>query len=330
MCVRIGISERHRAAFDARLTTTTDECLLEYTRGLSSTVPRTRAWAARGMAMLGPFAAPAIPALTAAIEDPWFPARVEAITALGEIGPAAESAIPAMIEAVRQAPPPFFNDTPSEREMLQKPLVKAALRIAPGRLAELAAAYPDQERYWMVNNMGMYLSREAPVAIPALCRILEGPDPSIRPGAAYALYCLLPHHRSPVAVDPLLRAAADPHLRGWAVRALGRTRDPRARPLVRSLLGHPDEDTRYSAAEALGALFAGAPADPELDDAVDRLARMAEKETRTVRIAALNGLATIGRAAHPAIPTLKRIAASGDKDLAWYASYALDRVALER
>lgn len=332
-CACLGISEQERTILEERLQSAPPEKrLVEYARNLSSDFPRTRAWAARGLAGLGPRASSALPALTTALGDRWFQARIEAIGALGAIGPEAETAIPAMIRTVRNAPPSFFNDRPSEREMLQKPLVKALLRIAPQRLPELLAAYADNERYWMVNDMSSYLGEQASTAVPALCRLIEGPDKPIRPAAVYSLFHLLNHHRDGGVVEPLLRATEDPDpdLCSRAVQALGRTKDPRALPRVLSLTENPNEDVRSNAAEALGGLFAGARSEPERQVAVERLAQMAEKDSRRARIAAINALASIGPAAYSAIPALQRAAASTDEYIRWCAERALDRVALEK
>ena len=58
------------------------------------TAPQTRNAAAYEISGMGPDAAPAVPALIKALEDPEPTVRFPVLVALGEIGPAAKAAVP--------------------------------------------------------------------------------------------------------------------------------------------------------------------------------------------------------------------------------------------
>lgn len=61
--------------------------------------------AAIALGDLGPSAADAVPALSAALKDPYWAMRVNAANALGSIGPAAAAAVPALSEALKDPEP---------------------------------------------------------------------------------------------------------------------------------------------------------------------------------------------------------------------------------
>jgi HEAT repeat protein len=58
------------------------------------TAPQTRNAAAYELSGMGPAAAPAVPALIKALDDPEPTVRFPVLVALGEIGPAAKAAVP--------------------------------------------------------------------------------------------------------------------------------------------------------------------------------------------------------------------------------------------
>ena len=60
----------------------------------SGVAPQTRNAAAYEISGMGPAAAPAVPALVEALDDPEASVRFPVIVALGEIGPAAKAAVP--------------------------------------------------------------------------------------------------------------------------------------------------------------------------------------------------------------------------------------------
>ncbi len=68
--------------------------LSEWVADLKAQAPQIRNAAAYELAGMGPAAAPAVPALIAALDDPEASVRFPVTVALGEIGPAAAAAIP--------------------------------------------------------------------------------------------------------------------------------------------------------------------------------------------------------------------------------------------
>ncbi|HEY6948958.1 MAG TPA: HEAT repeat domain-containing protein [Gemmatimonadales bacterium] len=69
---------------------------------LKSDAPYTRNGAAYELAHLGPKAAPAVPALIQALQDPAASVRYPVTIALREIGPAAEAAVPALAKVAEE------------------------------------------------------------------------------------------------------------------------------------------------------------------------------------------------------------------------------------
>jgi hypothetical protein len=68
--------------------------LSQWVTDLKAPAPQTRNAAAYAISGMGPAAAPAVPALIAALDDPDPAVRFPVTVALGEIGPAASAAVP--------------------------------------------------------------------------------------------------------------------------------------------------------------------------------------------------------------------------------------------
>jgi HEAT repeat protein len=68
--------------------------LSEWVTELKAVAPQTRNAAAYEISGMGPAAAPAVPALIEALDDPEASVRFPVTVALGEIGPAAKAAVP--------------------------------------------------------------------------------------------------------------------------------------------------------------------------------------------------------------------------------------------
>ena len=68
---------------------------------LKAQAPYTRNGAAYELAHMGPAAAPAVPALIEALEDPAAAVRYPVTVALREIGPAAKAAVPALKKVMK-------------------------------------------------------------------------------------------------------------------------------------------------------------------------------------------------------------------------------------
>lgn len=76
--------------------------LSEWIADLKAPAPVSRNAAAYEIAGMGPAAAPAVPALIAALDDEIPAVRFPLTVALGEIGPAAESAIPRLRQMIEE------------------------------------------------------------------------------------------------------------------------------------------------------------------------------------------------------------------------------------
>src|SRR5262245_51831885 len=76
--------------------------LSEWIADLKAQAPVSRNAAAYEIAGMGPAAAPAVPALIAALDDEVAAVRFPVTVALGEIGPAAEAAIPRLKQVMEE------------------------------------------------------------------------------------------------------------------------------------------------------------------------------------------------------------------------------------
>ncbi|MCC7539518.1 MAG: HEAT repeat domain-containing protein [Deltaproteobacteria bacterium] len=121
----------------------------------------------------------------------------------------------------------------------------------PARDLVLATALDRRKRGAAVPALGVLArSRHDPLARAAgasalVTILLDAPNEDV-------LEALPPD--ADVSVGPLLSALARPASTAWAVRALGRLRDPRATPALAALLDAADPSTRFHAVEALGAI----------------------------------------------------------------------------
>jgi HEAT repeat protein len=76
--------------------------LSEWIADLKAQAPQTRNAAAYEIAGMGPAAAPAVPALIVALDDPSAAVRYPVTVALLEIGPAAKAAVPRLQQMVEE------------------------------------------------------------------------------------------------------------------------------------------------------------------------------------------------------------------------------------
>jgi HEAT repeat protein len=82
--------------------TSNGRTLSEWIADLKAPAPQSRNAAAYEIAGLGPAAAPAVPALIAALDDELPTVRFPVTVALGEIGPAASEAIPRLLQVMEE------------------------------------------------------------------------------------------------------------------------------------------------------------------------------------------------------------------------------------
>lgn len=260
----------------------------------------TELWAIKALALYGPLAADAAPALIAILQDETeapLP-RLATIEALGRIGPTEPTVLPAItrvldagIEADRRARSAPLPDPPPEsggRENIADTLERA---VAAAEMLELFGGH-------------------AASATPALIRATAAHDVLLRRAAANTLGMIGP------AADLAIPALADLvlfddelEIRDLAARALGRI-GPAAEPVLIQLLEDPDPDVRMRAASACRELRTGASR-----TAVAALTTARADSDPLVRIAALESLwAVSGDVAAVAPPAIAELA-NPDRDI---------------
>ena len=169
--------------------------------------------AARSLALIGPEAKAAVPALARALDDDEVQVFFWSATALANLGPAAHEATPELIK----------------------------------RLSRGGRRYRDQVRLRVVTA----LTRIGPAAVPQLIDALGDESPSIRSGAAKVLGNMGPAAHEAVPRLFALLADEENHIGETAGAALGKI-GPAAHPQVLEALGSEEENIRAAAAVAIG------------------------------------------------------------------------------
>lgn len=263
--------------------------------------PRVRMQA---LAVLPAVGAPAVDLLTEALGDDDLHVRVTAARALRECREAALPALPALRRRLADPEPEVRGAVASA--------LGALGAAAVGPLVECLAS-PDAR----VREGAVYALREtggaAAPALPALKRLLDDPDPSVRRATALTLAAF-----GSTALDSLVRMCKDkdPSVRASAAGALKLLRGAAAPalPALLDMLRDPDGWARQVAARTVGALGKDA------EVAVPDLAEMFRRGDDGDRTAAAEALLAIGPAAAPA---LAAFAVHPDKGLREPAQQAL-------
>jgi HEAT repeat protein/lysophospholipase L1-like esterase len=257
-----------------------EACLPEVLRLLEEGGPG-RAEAARVVGLIGASAAPAVPALAAALRAPEPDVRREAVIALQKIGPGAAPAVPALIEAMGDPElrwrvpdalgsigPPARSATDALTRALRDPSATVRWRAA----LALGSIRPDDKRTQL-----------------ELARLIDDPQGNVRLGAILAL--------ARIEADADLRLATFHQAFGdsnvevrrraaWGVGRMGPAGRPAVPELLEALHDH-DDWARMYAARALGKV---AEADPPvmtalkatLEDPADFVRAQAEASLRQI------------------------------------------------
>ncbi len=201
----------------------------------------------RKLAEIGPAAAPAIPALIAALKDEDWDVRSSAARALGNIGPAAASAVPSLIAALKD-----------ENRNVWDKAVDALGNIGPAAVPALIAALKDKDsdvRSSAARALGQ-IGPAAASAVPSLIAALKDKNSNVRYFAAGALGNIGPAAAS--AVPSLIAALKDKDLdvcrsAAWSLGDIG---DPHAiPPLEKMIRKDPNPYCRQAAQEAFDKLM---------------------------------------------------------------------------
>ena len=168
--------------------------------------PQVRLSAARGLASLRAAAAPAVPALSAALYDPDGSVRQAAVDTLGELG------------AVEELAKAVSSTDPSVRHLAISKLASFGARAIP----VLTAALENEDPDCVAQAASILGSMQPPptAAVPALARALQRPEPLVRMRVVDALERI----GGPDAEAALQQVGDDPDLlvRSAALAALQR------------------------------------------------------------------------------------------------------------
>jgi HEAT repeat protein len=215
--------------------------------------PSVRELAAQALAVYGPEATTAIPALTEALQDGQDYVRLVAAEALGSIGPQAKAAVPQLAAALKD-----------KDQVVRMSVAQALGRFGP----EARAALPDLVRAFkpsdafsvsvdgktVSDRVGEALVKIGPSGMEALVELLHDKDPSVRRDAAFVFIHLGPAGRDaiPVLIEAL--KDSDQWVPSYAAEALGKIgpQDQRILPALLEALKSTHDQTWIKALEALG------------------------------------------------------------------------------
>ena len=239
---------------------------------------------------IGPGAASAVPLLMHALEDimdvPYANEKGSLINALGYIGPGAAPAVPLLIE-----------ETLRGKGFRKMDAILALGLIGPGaapavpRLIELMK--DDTCKGTVIDTLGL-IGPGAAQAVPALIEALEGKN---RCSAASSIGLIGPG--AVMAVPALIEALKDaPNAREriaivWALGMIGPGASSSVPILIETLEHDPDKNVRFNAARALGNIG------PLALEAIPSLTQALKDESEDVRLEAIDALVAILSSAPP-------------------------------
>jgi HEAT repeat protein/lysophospholipase L1-like esterase len=270
--------------------------LPELIRTLTRPEPRAKLRALHALALRGPSAADAVPALRALLEEPGPQFRAAAARALGQIGPPPATAAAAAL--ARRLDDPDADVRHRAEEALH------AIHPAPDhclgeltRILETPAASGREEAARIVGAMGP----EARGAVEALVVTLRDERVAVREEAVSALGQIGPD--AAAAAPALLARIHDPDLRWRVVDALGALGPgaSAAVPALAAALEDESGDVRRLAARALGRIG------PAARSAAPRLVNALGDRRDDVRLAAARALPRVDADPKLARPALEKL-----------------------
>ncbi len=294
-------------------------------RALKSGAVGIRYYGALGLAMAGPEARDALPALLEAGDDPDRDVQQAAVQSLSKLGRPAASDVPALRHALKAQNPPVrayaaqslgqlgADGKPALADLMavlhdrSAPVRARALEALSGvggeprdMIPACIAALKDSAAE-VREQAAQALTKIGADAVPALAQLLKGGDRAVALEAISVLRALAPQSKD--VVGALLAAVADDDeaVCMAAIRALGEI-GPEAHPAAPALIGRLREKRfRSRAVDALARM--GKPTVPDL------VKGLADKDLWT-RLGCAQALRQIGPAAKEAVPALSRTASS--------------------
>ncbi|REK19026.1 MAG: hypothetical protein DWQ37_02365 [Planctomycetota bacterium] len=273
--------------------------------------PDATYWACLILRDIGPEAAPAVPALKAALEDRRPEVRREATLALATIGSpeAVEALVPMLKDEHARTAATFALGTIGKIPPQAQSTVRANAQSSDGLLSTvslwaLARANPDDEA--LLKEAGTRLVER-----------LKDDDPFVRAGAARALSALPPNPKIAGPIFEKALADADEKTTHYLLDAVAGMGPPAVPKLIGAL---EHKALRGPIAAILGRI--GPPAAP----ATSALADLLQDEDPNVSTEAAYALAKIGPGAKAAVPALAAALANPDEGPAHGAAFALGQI----
>jgi HEAT repeat protein len=265
------------------------------------------------LAILGPAAKEAMPALIKTLDDDDFPAS-QAVAALGAMGPEAKPAVKALVKHYEDVKAREANGKAPEGDYRRRKILEAMEKIGPGAVDAiplLLKYLPEQPQAARVLGKIGPLAKEA---VPALEKMYREGKIYDKTAAAFALLKITEKQEPYLAeLTETLRKSKSPDIRLHTIEMLSDL-GVDARPALPVLLAIVKEKSKQQegpfgrAALREPAAAALAAFGPDAKDAVPDLIDMIQNSYYRAKITAANTLAAIGPAAKAAIPALEKMA----------------------
>jgi HEAT repeat protein/S1-C subfamily serine protease len=262
---------------------------------LKSQSTSIRAYAASGLAQLGPDALPALPALLEAGKDNDSAVRAAALRALGRMGPGSKDVVFPVLAAALKDKDDRLHGAAAEG-------IASVGALNAGDLPLLREMLKDKNpdvRASALNGIGK-LGRAARPALSEVVEAFKSPDLGVRRSATGAVFALNGDAKSAFPVYIQAIEDSDSEERRIACNGLAAVglEAKESVPALQKRLNDPDREVRLAAALALAKFGASA------KEAAPSLVTLAQDNDRDIRSAALAALSGIGPGARNAVDGL--------------------------